>query len=208
MGSALPRPVRGGVAGVPGKRADPRRRRPLGEMRQFRKQRRRRRRRRRGFVRRYAYPVSISHSPHYATDFPYKTDIYFYNLRHNSVRSTLSDVSGTDVEGSDDDDETATTVDDYMLPKELSTHWSGFFTEIFVFRDTVMPTLLPQIVVAFFLGVLAQVVKMRACGADVVAAAECQTTFDITGHQVVSVSLGFLLVFRYGPFQKPKPGLQ
>jgi predicted membrane chloride channel (bestrophin family) len=113
-------------------------------------------------------------------------------------RDTLrffGDVSGTDVDDGDDDD-SAATVDPGMLPKELSTHWTGFIAEIFVFRDTVMPTLLPQIVVAFALGLAAQIVKMRACGADVVAAAECQTTFDITGHQVVSVSLGFLLVFR------------
>ena len=97
---------------------------------------------------------------------------------------------------SDDDEDDAALVDPGMLPKELSAHWSGFLTEIFVFRHTVMPTLLPQIIVAFVLGVLAQMLKVRACGADVVAAAECQTTFDITGHQVVSVSLGFLLVFR------------
>jgi len=113
--------------------------------------------------------------------------------RRNTLRF-LGDVSGTDVDDGDDDD--AAVVDPGMLPKELSTHWTGFITEIFVFRDTVMPTLLPQILVAFALGVAAQIVKMRACGADVVAAAECQTTFDITGHQVVSVSLGFLLVFR------------
>ena len=113
-------------------------------------------------------------------------------------RDTLrffGDVSGTDVDD-DNDDDSAATVDPGMLPKELSTHWTGFIADIFVFRDTVMPTLLPQIVVAFALGLAAQIVKMRACGADVVAAAECQTTFDITGHQVVSVSLGFLLVFR------------
>ena len=112
-------------------------------------------------------------------------------------RDTLrffGDVSGTDVDDGDDDD--AAVVDPGMLPKELSTHWTGFITEIFVFQDTVMPTLLPQILVAFALGLAAQIVKMRSCGADVVAAAECQTTFDITGHQVVSVSLGFLLVFR------------
>ena len=92
---------------------------------------------------------------------------------------------------SDDDEDDAALVDPGMLPKELSAHWSGFLTEIFVFRHTVMPTLLPQIIVAFVLGVLAQMLKVRACGADVVAAAECQTTFDITGHQVVSVSLKF-----------------
>ena len=97
---------------------------------------------------------------------------------------------------SDDDEDDAALVDPGMLPKELSAHWSGFLTEIFVFRHTVMPTLLPQIIVAFVLGVLAQMLKVRACGADVVAAAECQTTFDITGHQVVSVSLGFLLRLR------------
>lgn len=96
----------------------------------------------------------------------------------------------------EDDEDDAMLADPGMLPKELSGHWSGFVTEIFVFRHTVMPTLLPQIIVAFALGVLAQMLKVRACGADVVAAAECQTTFDITGHQVVSVSLGFLLVFR------------
>ena len=122
---------------------------------------------------------------------------------HRSTRMTqyqsYSDYSETYVDEPEDDrnaDDSATTLDPSMIQKELSTHWSGFFTEIFVFRDTVMPTLLPQILVAFCLGVAAQVIKMRACGADVVAAAECQTTFDITGHQVVSVSLGFLLVFR------------
>ena len=113
-------------------------------------------------------------------------------------RDTLrffGDISGADVDDGGDDD-SAAVVDPGMLPKELSTHWTGFIAEIFVFKDTVMPTLLPQIVVAFALGLAAQIVKMRVCGADVVAAAECQTTFDITGHQVVSVSLGFLLVFR------------
>ena len=114
--------------------------------------------------------------------------------RRDTLR-LFGDVSGTDLDDGDDDD-SAATVDPGMLPKELSTHWTGFIAEIFVFKDTVMPTLLPQIVVAFALGLAAQIVKMRACGADVVAAAECQTTFDITGHQVVSVSLGFLLVFR------------
>ena len=88
------------------------------------------------------------------------------------------------------------TADPGTLPKELSTHWTGFFSEIFVFRGTVTPTLMPQIFLALFLGVLAQMLKMRLCGPDVIAPAECQTTFDITGHQVVSVSLGFLLVFR------------
>ena len=98
--------------------------------------------------------------------------------------------------GDDDDDDDAMTLDPSMLPKELSTHWTGFFYEIFVFKNTVMPLLVPQIIVAFFLGVFAQVLKMQVCSKDVVAAAECETTFDITGHQVVSVSLGFLLVFR------------
>ena len=88
--------------------------------------------------------------------------------RRNTLRF-LGDVSGTDVDDGDDDD--AAVVDPGMLPKELSTHWTGFITEIFVFRDTVMPTLLPQIIVAFALGLAAQIVKMRACGADMVAAA-------------------------------------
>jgi predicted membrane chloride channel (bestrophin family) len=77
-----------------------------------------------------------------------------------------------------------------MLPPELSTHWTGFFCDIFVFRNTVMSSLVPQLIVAFVLGIFAQIVKMSVCGNDVVTAAECATTFDITGHQVVSVSVG------------------
>ena len=56
--------------------------------------------------------------------------------------------------------------------------------------------LTPQLIAAFVLGMCAQLVKVGLCGADVIVSAECETTFDITAHQVVSVSLGFLLVFR------------
>ena len=113
--------------------------------------------------------------------------------------SGVRTATGQNVDGDideDEDEDDALTAEPDILPKELSTHWTGFLTEIFVFRNTVMPSLLPQIALAFFLGIFAQMFKRLMCGADVVAAAECQTTFDITGHQVVSVSLGFLLVFR------------
>ena len=96
----------------------------------------------------------------------------------------------------DDDDDDAMTLDPHMLPMELSAHWTGFFSEIFTWRNTVMPSLLPQICVAVILGLFANWLKGFYCDPSVVAAAECETTFDITGHQVVSVSLGFLLVFR------------
>jgi hypothetical protein len=112
----------------------------------------------------------------------------------SSVAGTPHDSDGEDVgvnsEDDDDENDEAMIVDPGMLPKELSTHWTGFFNEIFVFRNTVMPSLVPQIILAFFLAFFAQIVKMVVCSKDVVAAAECETTFDITGHQVVSVSLG------------------
>ena len=112
-----------------------------------------------------------------------------------AARTAIKQNVGGNIDEEDDEDD-ALTADPSIVPKELSTHWSGFLTEIFVFKNTVMPSLLPQIALAFFLGIFAQMFKRVMCGADVVAAAECQTTFDITGHQVVSVSLGFLLVFR------------
>ena len=111
------------------------------------------------------------------------------------IDGALANIEDGDGDGDRDDSE-AMTVDPGMLPKDLSTHWSGFIRDVFVFKNTVMPSLFPQIILSFALGILAQVIKINVCGAGIVAAAECSTTFDITAHQIVSVSLGFLLVFR------------
>ena len=89
-----------------------------------------------------------------------------------------------------------TSKDIVMSPMEMSNKWHSFISELFVYRNTVVPMLTPQLVTAFVLGIFAQLVKVALCGADVIVSAECETTFDITAHAVVSVSLGFLLVFR------------
>mmetsp|Transcript_30067 Transcript_30067/g.97866 ORF Transcript_30067/g.97866 Transcript_30067/m.97866 type:complete len:2075 (-) Transcript_30067:133-6357(-) len=122
-------------------------------------------------------------------------------LERNAVTS-----QGFEAEDDDDDLEVMETGQ-----QELSTAWHAFFTELFVVKNTITPRILPQIITAFFLGFLANYLKIAFCGDDVEEAAECWITFTNTAHSIVGVPLGFLLVFRvdlaYDRFYEGKESL-
>ena len=80
--------------------------------------------------------------------------------------------------------------------KELPDGRLAFFTEIFKLKDTIVLKVVPQIVLAAVVGLLANVVKIAHCGDDVESNEECDVTFNLDGHLGVSVVLSFLLVFR------------
>ena len=121
-------------------------------------------------------------------------------LRARAAARRRGDGSRRDGYGDGEDDVDAdgdpATVDPGMLPKRTLDALDAFFLGNFRVPRDGHPDAHPSDLPGDVLGVLAQMLKMRLCGPDVIAPAECQTTFDITGHQVVSVSLGFLLVFR------------
>jgi len=104
--------------------------------------------------------------------------------------------SGVTVTVSAEDDVDAEDIVD--RPMEIEHSWHSFFTSIFRWNDTVLPKLVPQLVVSILVGIFAQVCKLYApgCGPDIREASECWITFTDDAHNVVGVALGFMLVFR------------
>ena len=81
-------------------------------------------------------------------------------------------------------------------PRDLPRWPLAFFFEIFAVADTVVPNVVPQVVLAALVGLLANAAKVVACGENVASAEECDLTFNLDGHLGVAVVLSFLLVFR------------
>jgi len=67
--------------------------------------------------------------------------------------------------------------------------------ECFRFRGTVIPSVLPQMVLAFLVGIFANALKIQRCGENVMEDKECDVAFSVEGHTSVAVVLSFLLVF-------------
>jgi len=82
-------------------------------------------------------------------------------------------------------------------PPELSDLWYGFFTDIFRFRDTIHREVIPQVLLAFVIGLAAQGMKIWRCGGNVQEAFECPVTFDVHAHQVMGSALAFMIVYRF-----------
>ena len=82
------------------------------------------------------------------------------------------------------------------VPKELSHGRLAFISEIFKIKGTIVLKVVPQIILAAFVGLFANLVKVLYCGEGVASNDECDVTFNMDGHLGVSVALSFLLVFR------------
>mmetsp|Transcript_11357 Transcript_11357/g.13423 ORF Transcript_11357/g.13423 Transcript_11357/m.13423 type:complete len:2088 (+) Transcript_11357:378-6641(+) len=74
-------------------------------------------------------------------------------------------------------------------------NWA-FFTQVWIYKNTVFKKCLPQIICAGVMGLFAQAAKIALCGDDVVNEAQCSITFDSRVHSIAGGCLGFLLVFR------------
>ena len=81
-------------------------------------------------------------------------------------------------------------------PKEISHGRLAFISEIFKIKGTIVLKVVPQIILAAFVGLFANLVKVLYCGEGVASNDECDVTFNMDGHLGVSVVLSFLLVFR------------
>ena len=82
------------------------------------------------------------------------------------------------------------------IPKELSHGRLAFISEIFKIKGTIVLKVVPQIILAAFVGLFANLVKVLYCGEGVASNDECDVTFNMDRHLGVSVVLSFLLVFR------------
>ena len=76
------------------------------------------------------------------------------------------------------------------------THAFRWIEECFRVRGTVLVAVLPQMMLGFAIGILANALKIRRCGKGVMEAEECDVAFSVDGHTSVAVVLSFLLVFR------------
>ena len=61
---------------------------------------------------------------------------------------------------------------------ELSDAWHGFITDIFRYKKTVYGEIIPQVLLAFIIGWVAQLIKLWRCGGQVQEAFECPVTLD------------------------------
>ena len=82
---------------------------------------------------------------------------------------------------------------DMNQPQITAFRW---IRECFRFRGTVIPSVLPQMVLAFLIGIFANALKIQRCGENVMEDKECDVAFSVEGHTSVAVVLSFLLVFR------------
>ena len=80
--------------------------------------------------------------------------------------------------------------------KSASSFKIDFILDVFQWRDTILPDIIPQIVFAIGLALFAQGAKYVSCGSQVTDASECLITMDPTAHGISTIALGFLLVFR------------
>lgn len=72
----------------------------------------------------------------------------------------------------------------------------AWFTEVLLYRGTVFERVLPQIICAAGMGVVAQVTKVFWCGNNVKKESQCIITFGTNMHSIAVTIIGFLLVFR------------
>ena len=86
-----------------------------------------------------------------------------------------------------------------FVPKEqeLSTSRGAFVTEMFRVQKTILTKVALQVTLAAVVGFIALVAMQNLCDYEsVVSSDDCWVTFENTGHVVVGIVLGFLLVFR------------
>ena len=80
--------------------------------------------------------------------------------------------------------------------KSSSSFKIDFILDIFQWRDTILPDVIPQLVLTIGLALFAQGAKFLSCGSEVTDASECLIAMDPTAHGIAAIALGFLLVFR------------
>ena len=90
------------------------------------------------------------------------------------------------------------------IPKELSHGRLAFISEIFKIKGTIVLKVVPQIILAAFVGLFANLVKVLYCGEGVASNDECDVTFNMDRHLGVSVVLSYRARVR-GEFTGPRP---
>ena len=73
---------------------------------------------------------------------------------------------------------------------------TSFFTDLFAWKNTVLPGILWPTVFAGLLAGLANYTKVKQCGPDVMSHRDCPSTFSDTAHSVCGGVIGFTLCFR------------
>ena len=86
--------------------------------------------------------------------------------------------------------------DDVIALVKPSSFRIDFILDIFQWRDTILPDVVPQVLLAICLAVFAQGAKFLSCGSQVTDASQCLIAMDPTAHGIAAIALGFLLVFR------------
>lgn len=71
----------------------------------------------------------------------------------------------------------------------------AFITELIAVKNTVVGRVIPQVVLAAIMGMIAQAAKLYICGFDVEKEEDCPVTLKSTAHAIAGSVLGFLLVF-------------
>lgn len=82
-----------------------------------------------------------------------------------------------------------------LASREYPRHTFSFLTGLFDGSNETLWRVVPQVLMAAAIGAVANLLKVRLCGADVKLSSECSVTFHTEAHAICGAIIGFLLVF-------------